>query len=109
MVDLSPYASAKGRTAATRRTSADSADAIAPARARLRRAALRALGDLGEATPLEVVRHTGQTRESILPRLSELIAVGLVEPTGARRRNPSGRSAAALRLTGAGWHAIANA
>jgi len=109
MADLSPYAGAKGQKPATRRTSADSADMIAPARARLRRAALRALGELREATPLEVVAHTGLAREAILPRLSELIALGLVEPTGARRRNPSGRSAAALRLTGPGWLAIAKA
>jgi hypothetical protein len=109
MVDQLPYAAAKGRTAATARASADSADTIAPDRARLQRAALRALGDLREATPLEVAARTGLTREAIAPRLSEAIALGLVEPTGARRRNPSGRSAAALRLTGAGWLAIANA
>jgi DNA-binding MarR family transcriptional regulator len=109
MVDLSPYAGAKGRTPATLRTSADAADMIAPARARLRRAALLALGELREATPLEIVEHTGLAREAIQPRLSELIALGLVEPTGARRRNPSGRSAAALRLTGAGWLSITNA
>lgn len=109
MADLLPYACAKGRTATTLRTSADSADAIAPVRARLSRAALRALGELGEAAPLEIVERAGETRESILPRISELIALGLIESTGARRRNPSGRSAAALRLTHSGRLALANA
>jgi len=102
MADFDRYMSAKGRTAVTRRTSSDSADMIAPARARLRRIALRALGELIEATPLELVAHSGQTREALLPRLSEMIALGLAEPTGTRRRNPSGRSAAVLRLTSAG-------
>jgi DNA-binding MarR family transcriptional regulator len=61
---------------------------------------------LTEATPLEVVARSGLTRETIQPRLSELIALRLIEPTGARRRNPSGRSAAVLRLTAAGRAAL---
>jgi hypothetical protein len=61
------------------RTSADSADAIAPSRAAA--GCLRALADLTEATPLEVVARSGLTRETIQPRLSELIALRLIEPT----------------------------
>ena len=105
MAESLPYAAAKGRTGATLRTSADAADMIAPTRARLCQATLRALADLGEATPLEIVAQTGLAREAIQPRVSELIVLGLAEPTGQRRRNPSGRSAAVVRLTAAGWQA----
>ena len=106
MDDLAPYAGAKGRTGATLRASADAADTIAGTRAALQLVALRALAELWEATPLEIVARTGESREAILPRLSELIAGGLVEPTGARRRNPSGRTAAVLRLTTIGRLAV---
>jgi len=107
MVDATPpYAGAKGRTPATLRASADSADAIAGTRAALQRIALRALAELGDGTPLEIVAHTGRTREAIQPRLSELIELGMIEPTGQRRRNPSGRTAAVLRLTVAGQRAL---
>ena len=109
MSDLLPYAGAKGRTATTLRTSADAADAIVPSRAALQRMAVRALARLGEATPLEVVAACGRPREAIQPRLSELIQLGLAEPTGARRRNPSGRTAAVLRLTSAGRLSLGSA
>ena len=108
MVDLSPYAGAKGHTPATLRASADAADALAPARARLQRLVLAALAELPDATPLELVDHTGLAREAIQPRASELIALGLIQPTGARRRNPSGRSAAVLAITPAGRKALAS-
>lgn len=106
MVDA-PYAGAKGRTAATLRASADAADSMASMRDALQREALRALAELGEASPLEVVARTGRTRETMQPRISELITARLVEPTGARRRNPSGRTAAVLRLTDAGRRELA--
>ena len=80
-------------------TSQSAAEAIAPSARHLRTLAMRCLGKLGEATPLEAVAISGVTRESLQPRFSELRAMGLVEPTGARRRNPSGKSAAVLRLT----------
>ena len=80
-------------------TSQDAADAIAPSVSHLRRLAMLALERLGEATPLEAVAIAGVTRESLQPRFSELRAMGLVEPTGARRRNPSGKYAAVLTLT----------
>ncbi len=87
-------------------TSQDAADAIAPIACHLRLMALLALSHLGEATALEVVAATGLTRESIQPRLSELRGMGLVEATGARRRNPSGKSAAVLRLADKGRPSI---
>ena len=83
-------------------TSQDAAEAIKPLEPRLRRVALQALATLGDATVLEAVSYVGLSRESLQPRFSELRAMGLVEPTGARRRNPSGKAAAVLRLTDKG-------
>lgn len=87
-------------------TSHAAAEAIAPCVTYLRRLALRSLGRLGEATVLEAVAVAEVTRESLQPRFSELRALGLVEPTGARRRNPSGKAAAVLRLTEKGRAAL---
>ena len=87
-------------------TSQDAAEAIAPCVSYLRRVAMRSLDRLGEATPLEAVAISGVTRESLQPRFSELRALGLIEPTGARRRNPSGKSASVLRLTDKGRVAL---
>lgn len=80
-------------------TSQDAAEAIAPRVTYLRRIAMQALHELGEATVLEAVSFAELTRESLQPRFSELKAMGLVESTGARRRNPSGKHATVLRLT----------
>lgn len=87
-------------------TSQDAADAIAPCVSYLRRIAMCSLDRLGEATVLEAVAVAEVTRESLQPRFSELRAMGLVEPTGARRRNPSGKGAAVLRLTDKGRAAL---
>jgi DNA-binding MarR family transcriptional regulator len=83
-------------------TSQDAAEAIAPCVTHLHHIAMCALDRLGEATVLEAVAAACMTRESLQPRFSELRALGLVEPTGARRRNPSGKKAAVLRLTDKG-------
>jgi DNA-binding MarR family transcriptional regulator len=72
----------------------------------LRHLALQLLNQLGEATPLEVIAISGVTREALHPRFSELRAMGLVEPTGERRPNPSGKLAAVLRLTDEGRAAL---
>ena len=87
-------------------TSQSAAEAIKPNVSRLRRMTLHGLGRLGEATTLEVVAAIGLARESLQPRLSELRAMGLVEPTGKRRPNPSGKNAAVLRLTDKGRAAL---
>lgn len=87
-------------------TSQDAADAIAQSVSHLRRVAMLALERLGDATPLEAVAAAGVPREALQPRFSELRAMGLVEPTGARRRNPSGKYAAVLRLTERGRAAL---
>jgi hypothetical protein len=79
---------------------------MAPRARHLRRLAMIALARLGEATTLEAVAAVGVTREALQPRFSELRALGLVEPTGGRRFNPSGKAAAVLRLTEAGRAAL---
>lgn len=83
-------------------TSQEAAEAINSSVSYLRRRALIAISKLGAGTALEVVAATGLTRESIAPRLSELRRLGLVEATGERRPNPSGKNASVLRLTEAG-------
>ncbi|AWM78046.1 hypothetical protein [Phenylobacterium parvum] len=87
-------------------TSQAAAAAMARPAQRLRRRALETLARLREATALEVVEAAQVPREALQPRLSELRRLGLVEPTGERRRNPSGKSAAALRLTDRGAAAL---
>ena len=87
-------------------TSQDAAKAIAPRASNLRHIAMRSLAKLGEATVLEAVAISRVTRESLQPRFSELRKLGLVEPTGIRRRNPSGAWAAVLRLTEKGRAAL---
>ena len=87
-------------------TSQDAAKAIAPNVSYLRSVAMRVLDRLSEATVLEAVAVAQVTRESLQPRFSELRAMGFVEPTGTRRRNPSGKGAAVLRLTEKGRAAL---
>lgn len=87
-------------------TSQEAAAAIQPNVTCLRHLALRTLAKLGAATVLEAVPVAGVTRESLQPRFSELRAMGLVEATGERRRNPSGKNAAVLRLTDEGRAAL---
>lgn len=72
----------------------------------LRRKALEAFAVLGSATALECVRATGKSRWSVQPRISELRGMGMLKPTGARRNNPGGKSAAVLCLTGKGRMAL---
>jgi hypothetical protein len=94
-------AGSKGRDG----TSQEAAKAIQPRVANLRHQALTVLAALGSATVLEATAAAGATRESLQPRFSELRNLGLVEATGDRRLNPSGKWAAVLRLTEAG-HAM---
>lgn len=103
MADVYPHvAGAKGSDG----TSQEAAKDINRRVKALRYLALRSLHELGEATVLETVTAAGTTRESLQPRFSELRAMGLIEWTGARRRNPSGKSAAVLCLTDKGRSAL---
>lgn len=91
---------AKGLTAPASASSKDAAKAIAPHRIRLHNIALHTLATFGEAAPFEAVKAAGVKASALQPRFSELIAEGLVEPTGERRCNPdTGKTAAVLRLT----------
>jgi len=89
-------------------TSQDAAAKMERCASHLRRLAMRCLAELGEATVLEAVAVAQVTRESLQPRFSELRAMGMVEPTGQRRRNPSGKGAAVLRLTAKGMEIISS-
>ena len=80
-------------------TSQEAAQAIKERASLLRRLAILVLAQLGEATVLEAVAAAGVPRESLQSRFSELRVLGLVEPTGAWRLNPSGKRAEMLRLT----------
>lgn len=94
---------AMGLTFDTFSTSADAAKAIAPSRTRLLLIAMHTLQDMGAATRFEAITASGAKASALQPRFSELIALGLAEPTGERRRNPdTGKSGAALRLTDRG-------
>ena len=100
-MDLYPETpGAKGLTVATFATSEEAANAIAPRRLRLALIAMHTIDGLGKATPFEAVAASGVKASALQPRFSELIAEGLIEPTGERRRNPeTGKSAAVLTLT----------
>lgn len=87
-------------------TSQEAAAAIKPRVSHLRRIAMFTLNSLGEATVLEAVARAELGRESLQPRFSELRTMGLIEPTGQRRRNPSGKSASVLRLTERGQQVV---
>jgi hypothetical protein len=103
-MSLYPYAPAAcGLTAATFATSEEAAKAIAPNRPHLLLIALQMLDMLGAATRFEAVSASGIMPSALLPRFSELIRLGLAEPTGERRRNPeTDKSAAVLCLTDLG-------
>lgn len=88
-------------------TSQDATGAIAPSTSHLRRVA-KVLEQLAEPPHLEIVASAGVARESLPPHFSELRAMQLMEPAGARRRNPSGKCTAILRLADKGLEALGN-
>ena len=55
---------------------------------------------------LEAVAFADVGHDSLQPRFSELRGMGMVEPSGACLRNPSGKGAAVLRLTENGRAAL---
>ena len=84
-------------------TSLDAAESLKPCVHKLRLIALRTIDQLGdEATPIEAITKAQFDRHSLELRFSELRRMGYLEPTGARRPNPSGKAASVLRLTPAG-------
>ena len=94
---------ASGLSAATFATSEEAANAIASSVRCLQLLALRTVHRLGTATPHEGCLAAGLPRDTLRPRFSELLKMGLLEPTGERRINrETGKSAAVLRLTDRG-------
>lgn len=62
------------------------------------RLVLQTLRDVGELTADEIAHHTGKSVLFVRPRVSALKKFRLIEDTGERRRNESGRPAAVWRL-----------
>ena len=104
MADLYPHEpAAMGLTPDTLATSTDAAKAIASKRKRLLLIAMRTLLKIGAATRFEAIAASGMTVAALQPRFSEMIALGLAEPTGTRRPNPeTGKGCAEMRLTDKG-------
>lgn len=103
MADTCPhFTPAIGLTPEALATSDVASKAIAQCASRLRLVAQRALYALDQATVIECVSITDYPSESLQLRYSECVRFGMVEPTDARRRNPSGKGAALLRLTDKG-------
>lgn len=84
--------------AAGRETSIAAADAIAERAPTLRELTLRAIqASEGGLTADEAADALGMSILSIRPRVTELARRGLVEDSGERRRNQSGKSAIVWR------------
>lgn len=81
-------------------TSKDAARAVSNGAAAFRQKVLSAIRTVGEhgLTADEVATLTGRDRFYVRPRLSEMARLGLIEPTGERRANQSGLSAAVWRV-----------
>lgn len=78
-------------------TSQDAAAAMQPKASLLRERCLAVLRE-GPRTADEVAGVLRMDRLAIRPRLSELVEMKLIEPTGERRKNASGQSANVWRV-----------
>lgn len=76
-------------------TSQAAAESMASSAPRLRRMCLQHIENMGEigATPDETAAALGLSVLSVRPRFTELAGSGAIRPTGATRKNASGRSA----------------
>jgi predicted ArsR family transcriptional regulator len=88
--DSEPYPGTPGYKEGT--TSRAAAEAMEPSAESLRGMVLEAL-TWKWMTADEVAEQIGQTVLAIRPRCSELRVMGLIEPSGERRQNISGREA----------------
>lgn len=77
-------------------TSSEAAHAVKSKAATLREKVLRVLS-FAALTADEVAQRIDESVLSVRPRLSELSARGMIEETGQRRRNASGKMAAVWR------------
>ena len=74
-------------------TSRAAAEAISPRVISLRERVLAALKSRGPMTPDECGVALGLEWWTVRPRFSELVRLGLIAPTGERRKNESGKDA----------------
>lgn len=82
-----------------RDTSREAAAAMKPCTARLRAMVLSAIGNSAAGlTPDEAADALAISILSARPRVTELFKLGLIVPTGERRKNESGRSATVWRI-----------
>jgi predicted ArsR family transcriptional regulator len=79
-------------------TSRDAAKTARRSSKGLQRAILGLLEADGPKTPDETADYLRKTVLAIRPRFSELLALGLIEPTGTRRSNSSGLMAKEYRI-----------
>lgn len=96
MTDLFSYPDSPGFKERT--TSREAAEAIKPRSGTLRSRVLQMLS-WAEGTPDEIARRMEESVLAIRPRVTELYRMGLIERTGARRKNASGMSAHVYRVT----------
>lgn len=82
-------------------TSQDAAKAVAPPVSHLRRLAMRSLARLGRQPRRGHGNYPAPLGNRSSRAFSELRAMSPIESNGARRRNPSGKSASELRLEAA--------
>jgi predicted ArsR family transcriptional regulator len=78
-------------------TSRDAADAMAGRAANLREACRRALLEAGPMSADECAELLAESVLAVRPRFSELRTLGLIDDTGWRRANRSGRNAVVWR------------
>jgi len=98
MSSSATYPEAPGYKAATPKTSREAAEAVASAAAIVRERVLAMLSVFPDATPDEAAAFLSVDKLSVRPRFSELSLAGKIEDTGRRRKNASGKNAAAWRL-----------
>ena len=79
-------------------TSNDAAQSMKASAPKLRTRVRNAISKLGDATADEVAEALDITPFSARPRVTELATLGVIEYTGERRPNISGRSAKVWRL-----------
>lgn len=79
-------------------TSQEAAFAIKGRSDILRANCLKALSMIGPHTADETADRIGESVLAVRPRFSELLALGLIEDTGIRRPNASGRNATVWRV-----------
>lgn len=79
-------------------TSSEAAASMRPSAATLRDLCLKMIRRYGDLTADEAAGFCNQSILSIRPRFSELKALNLIEDSGLRRTNASGRSAVVWRV-----------